>query len=37
MITVSADASADRPWDTDIVYPAVVGTGPGVCAHTSNS
>ncbi len=37
MITVSAVSSAARPFDTDIAYPAVVGTWPGFSAHTSNS
>ncbi len=37
MITVSAEASGDRPRGTDMAYPAVVGTGPGVSVHTSNS
>jgi hypothetical protein len=37
MSTVSAEARADSPCETDIVYPADVGTGPGVSVHTSNS
>ncbi|BDT91868.1 hypothetical protein IFM12275_18440 [Nocardia sputorum] len=35
--TVSAEARADSPRDTDSAYPDVVGTGPGVSVHTSNS
>ena len=37
MSTVSAVPSAERPRETDIAYPALVGTGPGVSVHTSNS